>query len=321
MNSFKDHLANSADLCFSRWQWGAGPSYLLTRRKWSRVARLKCPGERLRAPSLEQVSNDDHATSFSCGPTAASLLATTANSLQPQHGICALGKAHMCSQQPLFWQQLSVQFHFNMVSVRSEKPICAHSSLSSGKNCQLSSTSTWYLCARKCPYALHAVFKKFPQRCLWNSPNVCMTDDGPLSSFQGRCSASLPLSCRRSMLWCPWFCLCPQAVSEVPQHFWSSETQAMAWWLSLRPCLILPRKTAYIASSLHAPLLQPIDGVMSLALLVPAGSVSSSSTLQIFRDASRCIVTVASPASLSAQSFPSTSASSRAESTYTGIPP
>ena len=45
----------------------------------------------------------------------------------------------------------------------------------------------------------------------------------------------------------------------------------------------------YIASSL----LQAIDAVMSLALLVPAGSVSSTSTLQIFRDASHGMVTVA----------------------------
>ena len=28
-------------------------------------------------------------------------------------------------QQPLFWQQLPTQFNHNMVSVRSEKPICA----------------------------------------------------------------------------------------------------------------------------------------------------------------------------------------------------
>ena len=77
-----------------------------------------------------------------------------------------------------------------------------------------------------------------------------------------------------------------------------------------------------LPTSLHLSTLeeiQPIDGVMSLALLVPAGSVSSSSTLQIFRDASHCIVTVVSPASLSAQSFPSTPVSSSAELTYKGV--
>ena len=39
-------------------------------------------------------------------------------------------------------------------------------------------------------------------------------------------------------------------------------------------------------SSFHAPLLQAIDGVRDVLGFVPAGSVSSSSTLQIFREAS-----------------------------------
>jgi len=73
-------------------------------------------------------------------------------------------------------------------------------------------------------YALHSVSQKFPQRCLRNGSNVRLTDDGPLSSFQGRSSN---------------------------------------------------------ASSFHASLLQAIDGVMSLRGFVPAGSVSSFSTLQV----------------------------------------
>ena len=32
------------------------------------------------------------------------------------------------------------------------------------------------------------VSQKFPQRCLWKGSNVRLTDDGPLSSFQGRSS-------------------------------------------------------------------------------------------------------------------------------------
>ena len=46
--------------------------------------------------------------------------------------------------------------------------------------------------------------------CFWNSSNVRLTDDGPLSSFQGRLSStsvlfpSTLLSSRRSMVWCPW---------------------------------------------------------------------------------------------------------------------
>ena len=32
--------------------------------------------------------------------------------------------------------------------------------------------------------------RKFPQCCLWNCFSVCLTDDGPLSSFQGRLSTA-----------------------------------------------------------------------------------------------------------------------------------
>ena len=53
-------------------------------------------------------------------------------------------------------------------------------------------SSRWYLSARKKPhnYALHRVSQKFPQRCLWNGSNVRLTDDGPLSPFQGRSSST-----------------------------------------------------------------------------------------------------------------------------------
>ena len=87
-------------------------------------------------------------------------------------------------------------------------------------------SSRWYLCARESPYyAPHPFAQKVSQRCLSNSSNVRLNDDGPLSSFQGRSSS---------------------------------------------------------ASHFHASLLQAVDGVMPL----PAGGVSRSSTLQIFREAS-----------------------------------
>ena len=41
------------------------------------------------------------------------------------------------------------------------------------------------------PYALHPVCQTFLQRHLWNSFNVRLIDDGPLSSFQGRSSSAL----------------------------------------------------------------------------------------------------------------------------------
>ena len=52
-------------------------------------------------------------------------------------------------------------------------------------------SSRWYLCARKIPYALHPVSETFPQRCLGNGSKVHVTDDGPLSSFQGRWSSAV----------------------------------------------------------------------------------------------------------------------------------
>ena len=39
-------------------------------------------------------------------------------------------------------------------------------------------------------YALHPISERFPQRCLWYDSNVRQTDDGPLSSFQGRSSSA-----------------------------------------------------------------------------------------------------------------------------------
>ena len=89
-------------------------------------------------------------------------------------------------------------------------------------------SSRWYLCARKIPYALHSVSQKFPQRCLWNGSNVRLTDDGFLSSFQRRSSSasSLSVSLFQAIDGVMSLTLCPQAVSQAPQHFRSSETQA-----------------------------------------------------------------------------------------------
>ena len=92
-----------------------------------------------------------------------------------------------------------LRVQFSIVSVRSEKRICTSP--------RLSEVST--------------------KRCLWNNSNVRLTDDGPLSSSQGRLSsassfhASLLLS-RRSMVWCPWlrvrrWCLKLLNTSDLPR--------------------------------------------------------------------------------------------------------
>ena len=51
-------------------------------------------------------------------------------------------------------------------------------------------SSGWYLCAQESPSALHPISQKFPQHCLSNCSNVCLIDDGPLLSFQGRLSSA-----------------------------------------------------------------------------------------------------------------------------------
>ena len=47
-----------------------------------------------------------------------------------------------------------------------------------------------YLCARKSPQVLHLISQKFPQCCFWNSSGICLIDNDPLLSFQGRLSSS-----------------------------------------------------------------------------------------------------------------------------------
>ena len=86
--------------------------------------------------------------------------------------------------------------------------------------------SIWHLCNRKSPYALHPVSQKFSQCCLWNSSNVRLIDDGPLSSFQGRSSSasSFNTSLLQAINGVMFLALCPQGVSQAPLYFRSSET-------------------------------------------------------------------------------------------------
>ena len=61
-----------------------------------------------------------------------------------------------------------------------------------------------------------------------NSCNVCLIDNGPLSSFQGRSSSvsSFHSSLLQAIGGVMSSALCTPLVSEAPQHFRSSETQA-----------------------------------------------------------------------------------------------
>ena len=61
--------------------------------------------------------------------------------------------------------------------------------------------------------------RSFPNTA--NGSNVCLTDDGPLSSFQGRSSSDS--SFLQVIDGVMSLALCPQVVSEASQHFRSSE--------------------------------------------------------------------------------------------------
>ena len=89
-------------------------------------------------------------------------------------------------------------------------------------------SSRWDLCARKSPYGLHPDFQKFPQCCLWNGSNFCLTDGGPLLSFQGRSpsASSFHTFLLQAIDGVMSVALCPQVVSQTSQHFISSEKQA-----------------------------------------------------------------------------------------------
>ena len=78
-------------------------------------------------------------------------------------------------------------------------------------------SSRWYLCARKSPCAHHPVSQKFPQRRLWNGSSVRLTDDGPLSSFQGRSSgvSSFNASLLQAVDGVVSLALCPQVVLKL----------------------------------------------------------------------------------------------------------
>ena len=67
-----------------------------------------------------------------------------------------------------------------------------------------------------------------PERCLWNVSSVLLIDDGPLSSYLGGSfsASSFNASLLQEINGVVSLTLCQQVVSQVPQHFRSSEKQA-----------------------------------------------------------------------------------------------
>ena len=73
--------------------------------------------------------------------------------------------------------------------------------------------------------------RSFPKVAFETISGVCLTDDGPLSSFQGRSSSvsSFHASLLQVIVGLMSLAaLCSQIVSQAPQHFSSSETQVIS---------------------------------------------------------------------------------------------
>ena len=97
---------------------------------------------------------------------------------------------------------------------------------------------------------------------------------------------SVPLSSRRSMVWCPSLALCPQVVSQAPQHFGSSEKQAtcegcFARQLSARSFPFTPACPGQYTHGSCRRWMSTIDTVQS-GLPIPL-SLSVASSLNLWR--------------------------------------
>ena len=85
---------------------------------------------------------------------------------------------------------------------------------------QISSFQDGIHVLEKAHFSLHPIFQKFPQCCLWNSSSVCLIDDSPLSSFQGRLSSASSFntfSPRWSVVWCPWLEVSQVSALDLPR--------------------------------------------------------------------------------------------------------
>ena len=80
---------------------------------------------------------------------------------------------------------------------------------------------------QKCSHTLHITYQKFSQCCLWNSSNVCLTDNRPLFSFRRKSSSasSFHASLFHAMDDVMLLDMCLQVLSQAPQYLRFSETQ------------------------------------------------------------------------------------------------
>ena len=134
----------------------------------------------------------------------------------------------------------------------------------------------------------------FPQHRLWNSSNVRLIDDGPLSSFQGRSSStsSFHASLLQVINGVLSLALCPQVVSQALQHFRSSKKKVTRescfvcqsvcsdQWTYLA-CNTLARQPAAKGAALDVP--------WKFSMQPPPTSVVTWNTVSLWR--SRCVAT------------------------------
>ena len=95
---------------------------------------------------------------------------------------------------------------------------------------QFSSVQNGIYTLGKNPYALYPVtLRSFPNFAFETVPKFVwlkLALSHPFKEDRLALPLSTPLSCRRSMVWCPWLCARTEVVSQASQHFRSSEKHA-----------------------------------------------------------------------------------------------
>ena len=107
-------------------------------------------------------------------------------------------------------------------------------------------SSRWHLCSWKSPDVLHPIFQMLPQCHLWNGSNVRLIDDGPLSSFQGRCLLFPHLS-HPGDRWCDALGFIPTGSASSSSTLQSFPEASHLWELLCLPVNLLSPGVALIA--------------------------------------------------------------------------
>ena len=116
------------------------------------------------------------------------------------------------------------------------------------------------VCVRACVRACVCVcvFQRYPR----SSSNVRLTDDGPLSSFEGRSSSASTFhaSLLQAIDGVMPLALCQQLVSQAPQHFRHFETQALV-------IVVFSRQSHRSVISLHSGMSRAVRSQLQKAVM------------------------------------------------------